>query len=138
MALRSICVFCGARPGHDPAHAAAAVTLGRTLAEQGIRLVYGGGAVGLMGIVADAALAAAQASAKQIPDLRPTAGRRQPLGRQDAGVRAGRATGHLLPPAHLLPLEQRLEPLHQPEWAMGRDECAGRTAGVEQAVRKMI
>ena len=58
MALRSICVFCGARPGHDPAHAAAAVTLGRTLAEQGIRLVYGGGAVGLMGIVADAALAA--------------------------------------------------------------------------------
>ena len=58
MVLRSICVFCGARPGHDPAHAAAAVTLGRTLAEQGIRLVYGGGAVGLMGIVADAALAA--------------------------------------------------------------------------------
>lgn len=58
MILRSICVFCGARPGHDPAHAAAAVTLGRTLAEQGIRLVYGGGAVGLMGIVADAALAA--------------------------------------------------------------------------------
>ena len=58
MVLRSICVFCGARPGHDPAHAVAAVTLGRTLAEQGIRLVYGGGAVGLMGIVADAALAA--------------------------------------------------------------------------------
>ena len=58
MELRSICVFCGARQGNDPAYAAAAATLGRTLAEQGIRLVYGGGAVGLMGIVADAALAA--------------------------------------------------------------------------------
>lgn len=58
MALQSICVFCGASPGANPAYPEAAVQLGRYLAEQGIRLVYGGGAVGLMGVVADAALAA--------------------------------------------------------------------------------
>lgn len=58
MPLRSICVFCGSRNGAESIYAHAAANLGRTLAEQGIRLVYGGGAVGLMGIVADAALAA--------------------------------------------------------------------------------
>jgi uncharacterized protein (TIGR00730 family) len=58
MSLRSICVFCGARSGNNPVYAQAAVELGTTLATQGIRLVYGGGAVGLMGLVADAALAA--------------------------------------------------------------------------------
>ena len=58
MALQSICVFCGASPGANPAYREAAVQLGRYLAEHGIRLVYGGGAVGLMGVVADAALAA--------------------------------------------------------------------------------
>ncbi|GLK87683.1 LOG family protein [Pseudomonas turukhanskensis] len=58
MSLRSLCVFCGASPGANPVYREAAINLGRTLAEQGIRLIYGGGAVGLMGIVADAALAA--------------------------------------------------------------------------------
>ncbi|MFZ3182969.1 MAG: Rossman fold protein, TIGR00730 family [Pseudomonadales bacterium RIFCSPLOWO2_12_59_9] len=58
MSLRSICVFCGASSGSNPIYAQAAVALGRTLATQGIRLIYGGGAVGLMGLVADAALAA--------------------------------------------------------------------------------
>jgi uncharacterized protein (TIGR00730 family) len=58
MSLRSLCVFCGASPGANPVYREAAITLGRALAEQGIRLIYGGGAVGLMGIVADAALAA--------------------------------------------------------------------------------
>jgi uncharacterized protein (TIGR00730 family) len=56
--LRSICVFCGASPGIDPRHAAAAERVGATLAERGIRVVYGGGRRGLMGAVADAALAA--------------------------------------------------------------------------------
>jgi uncharacterized protein (TIGR00730 family) len=54
--LRSICVFCGSRPGNDPAFEAGARRLGRTLAEEGITLVYGGGHVGLMGVVADAVL----------------------------------------------------------------------------------
>jgi len=58
MSLRSICVFCGASTGHDPIYRQAAEALGQTLAREGIRLVYGGGAVGLMGVVADAAMAA--------------------------------------------------------------------------------
>jgi len=56
--MQRLCVFCGSSSGHDPAYASAAAQLGRVLAERGIGLVYGGGRVGLMGIVADAALAA--------------------------------------------------------------------------------
>jgi len=56
--MSRLCVFCGSSPGHDPAYGAAAAQLGRVLAERGIGLVYGGGRVGLMGILADAALAA--------------------------------------------------------------------------------
>jgi uncharacterized protein (TIGR00730 family) len=51
-----ICVFCGSSPGRRPAYATAARRLGALLAERGIGLVYGGGNVGLMGVVADAAL----------------------------------------------------------------------------------
>lgn len=58
MTLRSICVFCGASPGASPIYQETAEALGRHLAESGIQLVYGGGAVGLMGMVANAALAA--------------------------------------------------------------------------------
>jgi uncharacterized protein (TIGR00730 family) len=56
--MQKLCVFCGSSPGHDPAYAASAAQLGRVLAERGIGLVYGGGRVGLMGVLADAALAA--------------------------------------------------------------------------------
>ena len=52
------CVFCGSRPGVRPAYTAAAEELGRLLAHRGIGLVYGGASVGLMGAVANAALAA--------------------------------------------------------------------------------
>ncbi len=58
MNLKSVCVFCGASPGARPIYREAAENLGRSLAERGLTLVYGGGAVGLMGVVADAALAA--------------------------------------------------------------------------------
>lgn len=58
MSLKSVCVFCGASPGARPIYREAAEALGRSLANRGLTLVYGGGAVGLMGIVADAALAA--------------------------------------------------------------------------------
>lgn len=58
MGFKRLCVFCGSRPGGRPAYQAAAETLGQTLAERGIELVYGGGNVGLMGILADACLAA--------------------------------------------------------------------------------
>lgn len=53
----SICVYCGSRTGTDPAHAQAARDIGRVIGERGWQLVYGGGKVGLMGIVADAVLA---------------------------------------------------------------------------------
>jgi len=56
--IRSICVFCGASSGRVPGYAAAAAVTGETLARRGIRLVFGGGRLGLMGAVADAALAA--------------------------------------------------------------------------------
>lgn len=58
MTSTAICVFCGANPGTDPALAAAARELGAGLARAGHAVVYGGGRVGLMGIVADAALRA--------------------------------------------------------------------------------
>ncbi|MDD2060141.1 TIGR00730 family Rossman fold protein [Pseudomonas sp. GD03860] len=58
MPIRSVCVFCGASTGVNPAYREAAIALGQAIARRGLRLVYGGGAVGLMGIVADAAMAA--------------------------------------------------------------------------------
>jgi len=55
---RSVCVFCGSSPGARPAYLAAARALGEALARRGLTLVYGGASVGLMGSLADAALAA--------------------------------------------------------------------------------
>jgi uncharacterized protein (TIGR00730 family) len=52
-----VCVYAGSNPGRNPAYAEAAADLGRTLAGRGIGVVYGGAHVGLMGIVADTALA---------------------------------------------------------------------------------
>jgi uncharacterized protein (TIGR00730 family) len=54
--LRSICVYCGSGLGTNPAHAEAAEILGRSMAEAGVRLVYGGGSIGLMGLLARSAL----------------------------------------------------------------------------------
>lgn len=56
--MKSICVFCGSSIGADDAYRDAAIELGTILAERDLRLVYGGGKVGLMGVVADAALGA--------------------------------------------------------------------------------
>ncbi len=58
MPLDALAVFCGSSPGNDGVYAAAAAAVGRALAQRGIRLVYGGGNVGLMGVVAHAALEA--------------------------------------------------------------------------------
>lgn len=54
--MKRICVFCGSNPGAHPAYKEAAQEMGALLADRGITLVYGGGKVGLMGIVADAVL----------------------------------------------------------------------------------
>ncbi len=56
--MRSVCVFCGSSDGCNPAYAAAARRMAAALVHRGLRLVYGGGRVGLMGALADAALAA--------------------------------------------------------------------------------
>jgi uncharacterized protein (TIGR00730 family) len=55
---RSICVFCGSAPGVRASYSIAAEELGRALAQRNISLVYGGGRLGLMGVVADAVLKA--------------------------------------------------------------------------------
>lgn len=55
--IRRLCVFCGSSAGGNPAYAEAARGLGRLLAAEKIRLVYGGGNIGLMGLIADEVLA---------------------------------------------------------------------------------
>lgn len=64
----TICVYCGSRAGSRPEYRSAAEALGRAIGLRGWRLVYGGGNVGLMGVVADAALAAGARVCGVIPD----------------------------------------------------------------------
>ncbi len=66
--LRSICVFCGSRKGNRAEYPAMAEQLGHLLAERGLQLVYGGGNIGLMGIVADACLNAGGRVVGVIPE----------------------------------------------------------------------
>ncbi|MGA8272080.1 MAG: TIGR00730 family Rossman fold protein [Candidatus Sulfotelmatobacter sp.] len=56
--MNSVCVFCGSSSGRDAAYEAAARATGHSLARSGLRLVYGGGKVGLMGVLADTVLSA--------------------------------------------------------------------------------
>ncbi len=67
MGIKSICVYCGSSPGKRDVYVEAARTLGHTLAERNIEVVYGGGRRGLMGALADAALAAGGRVAGIIP-----------------------------------------------------------------------
>lgn len=67
MQLPRLCVFCGSRPGDNPAYADAARAVGRALGAAKLGLVYGGGHVGLMGILADAALEAGSEVTGVIP-----------------------------------------------------------------------
>lgn len=67
--MRRVCVFCGSSPGKSPAYAAAARAMGGAIARRGLGLVYGGGSVGLMGIAADAALAAGGEVDGVIPEV---------------------------------------------------------------------
>jgi uncharacterized protein (TIGR00730 family) len=54
--IKTVCVYCGSGPGTNPRFVEAAVALGKTFAENGVRLVYGGGSLGLMGAVAKSTL----------------------------------------------------------------------------------
>jgi uncharacterized protein (TIGR00730 family) len=65
--LRRICVYAGSRPGSRPDYAEAAAALARTMAARGIGLVFGGGKVGLMGVLADTILAAGGEAIGVIP-----------------------------------------------------------------------
>ena len=67
--VKNVCVYCGSGFGGDPAFAEAAAALGRSLAEAGLGLVYGGGNVGLMGTVAQAVLDAGGHVTGIIPDF---------------------------------------------------------------------
>lgn len=86
-----LCVYCGSRAGNRPAYAEAAAALGRSIGQRGWQLVYGGGQVGLMGIVADAALAAGATAIGIIPDS---------LMRREVG-HAGLTELHVVPNMHL-------------------------------------
>jgi uncharacterized protein (TIGR00730 family) len=67
--MRSICIFCGSSPGNNPEYLQLARATGRAIAERGLTLVYGGGKVGLMGAVADAALTAGGRVVGIIPQM---------------------------------------------------------------------
>jgi hypothetical protein len=55
--VKSVCVYCGSQDGRDPAHAVAARAMGDALVDRGMRLIYGGGGIGMMGQIADQVLA---------------------------------------------------------------------------------
>jgi uncharacterized protein (TIGR00730 family) len=65
--MKAVCVFCGSNVGQNPAYERAAVSVGTALAKAGLKLVYGGGRVGLMGAVADAAIVAGGHVAGVVP-----------------------------------------------------------------------
>ena len=67
--MKSVCIYCGSAPGNHADFARAAKAMGRTLATREITLVYGGGAVGLMGLVADACLEAGGRVIGVIPEF---------------------------------------------------------------------
>jgi uncharacterized protein (TIGR00730 family) len=67
--INAVCVYCGSSAGTEPAFGEAAGQFGKILAESGVRLVYGGGSVGLMGILADAVLAHGGKATGIIPDF---------------------------------------------------------------------
>lgn len=67
--ITAVAVYCGSRTGDDPAYRIAAQALGEGLAQAQIRLVYGGGGIGLMGVLADAALGAGGEVVGVIPEF---------------------------------------------------------------------
>ena len=67
--MKSLCVYCGSRPGNDPAFKEAAIQVGQEAARRGCRIVYGGGKLGLMGATAGAARDAEGAVFGVIPDF---------------------------------------------------------------------
>jgi uncharacterized protein (TIGR00730 family) len=67
--IKTVCVYCGSGPGTNPRFVEAAISLGKTFAENNVRLVYGGGSVGLMGAIAKSVLEHGGAVTGIIPDF---------------------------------------------------------------------
>jgi uncharacterized protein (TIGR00730 family) len=67
--IKTVCVYCGSGPGTSPAFVEAAIALGKIFAENGIRLVYGGGSIGLMGAVATSVIEHGGSVTGIIPDF---------------------------------------------------------------------
>src|ERR1700756_4004958 len=67
--IKTVCVYCGSGPGTNPRFVEAAIAFGKALAENGIRLVYGGGSIGLMGAVATSVLDHGGNATGIIPDF---------------------------------------------------------------------
>src|SRR5215469_3501466 len=67
--INAVCVYCGSSAGNEPAFADAAAELGKIFAENGVRLVYGGGSVGLMGILAESVLSHGGKATGIIPEF---------------------------------------------------------------------
>jgi len=82
--IRTVCVYCGSGPGTNPAFAEAARRFGKILAEHGVGLVYGGGSLGLMGILANAVLDHGGRVTGVIPEF--LTGREHLLARAQEGV----------------------------------------------------
>ncbi len=118
--MRRVCVFCGSSTGARPEYAAAAEALGRAIAARGMGLVFGGGAVGLMGVVSRAALAAGapvtgiiphglvmrEAGNRDLPDLRVV-----PSMHERKAMMAGMSDGFVVLPGGFGTLEEVVEAL---------------------------
>ena len=125
--INALCVYCGSSPGTDPAFVAAAQSFGKILAENNVRLIYGGGSVGLMGALAQAVLKHGGAATGVIPEFlvrreRPRDDRVEQVVVADMHARKRtmfeRADGFLALPGGLGTLEEVVEQL---TWAqLGR------------------
>jgi uncharacterized protein (TIGR00730 family) len=80
--INAICVYCGSSPGTDPEFAATARMFGKILAENGIRLIYGGGSVGLMGALATSVIEHGGAATGIIPEFLTAKERPRRLGQE--------------------------------------------------------
>jgi uncharacterized protein (TIGR00730 family) len=80
--INALCVYCGSSPGTDPAFVAAARGLGKILAEAGIRLIYGGGTVGLMGALAESVIKYGGQATGIIPEFMTAKERPRPLAQE--------------------------------------------------------
>ena len=127
--IKAICVYCGSSPGADPAFVQAARAFGKILAENAVRLVYGGGSIGLMGAVAQAVIDHGGAATGIIPEFLTTKERPKRLAQEQIITRDmherkrimfDRADAFVALPGGLGTLEELVE---QMTWAqLGRHE----------------